>query len=111
MPARNALRLHIARPLAVEPSTPNRSLIPDKIPNASECESQFRIGPRSNLVGNDICGLKRRPRGVGHPRKMLGLSSTAKHDAEAHPVGHGTQQSLAGIEAIARLFESRLMGV
>src|SRR5436309_3556868 len=58
MPARNALRLHIARPLAVKPSTPNRSLIPDKIPNASECESQFRIRPRPDLVDNDIRGLE-----------------------------------------------------
>jgi len=63
--------------------------MPEKIPDSSDCQSQFRIRTRSDLVGNDICGLKRRPRGVGNVRKMLGLGAIAKHDAKTHPVGYG----------------------
>ena len=50
----------------------------EKIPDSSDCQSQFRIRTRSDLVGNDICGLKRRPRGVGTLREMLGLGATCK---------------------------------
>ena len=54
---------------------------------------------------------KRGPRGVGNPRKVFRFGSAAQQDAEAHPVGHCAQQSLAGIQAMARVDEIGLAGV
>ena len=42
---------------------------------------------------------------------MFRLGAGAEQDTEAHPVGYGVQQRLAGIQATARVIEIRPMGV
>ena len=100
--------------IALSPHRPIDSrtlLMPEKITDASERETQFGIRPRPNLSGDDGRCRKRGTRGIGNPRKMFRLGSAAEQDAEAHPVGYRAQQRLAGIQAVARVVETGLAGV
>ena len=63
----------------------------DKTPDASECETKFRIWPRPNLSGDNISCRERVFRSIGTRRKVFRLGTAAEQDAKARPVGHGAQ--------------------
>ena len=62
-------------------------LMREETPDASECQTQFRIRPRPDLGGDDI-GRPSAALAAWDTRKMLGLGTAAEQDTKTHPVGH-----------------------
>jgi len=82
-----------------------------KIPDASERETQLGLRPGPDFRRDGRGFRKRCPRGIGMPGEMLRFSPAAEQKPQAHAIGGGAQQRLAGIEAPARLVETGLMGM
>ena len=87
------------------------SLVAEKIPDASERETQLGIRARSDLICDEVGFRKCGGCDVRNPRKVLSLGSAAEQDAEAQSIGHGAQQNIAGIQAAAGLVDIGLVGV
>ena len=85
--------------------------MPEKVLDASECETQFRIQPRPHLTGDDAGFRERGPCGIGRSSEVPRLGTAAEQDAETLWIGHGAQQPFAPIQTVARLLKIGLAGV